>query len=257
MNRADHTFTNRGWRWACGTGHTLFNKPNYNPESGKYALLCGTDYNLARTPRLGGLFFRLEDGDKNEFLNVNYKFNVLKGGVGHPQPLPNGGWIGSIVGVDGEVFGLGVDDEVPLEPATSIGVVRFNAAGELVGEVNWVVQDSEQYFSYPQLTPLGTGNFLLGWGAMYDLSNEGEMSDNNFRVPTEFWLQEIDAEGNSVTEPFLVEGAGWGEQDRMVSLGGGAVGWAYVPDPAIDADGSVTSCNSDSLQLSVYQSVVP
>lgn len=257
MDRSDHTFTNRGWPWACGAGHTRFNKPSYNPASGKYALMCGTDFNEARLPRMGALWFRTEDGDRNEFLNIWLKALTSKGGVGFPQPLADGGFFGLIVAVDGEVVPLGTDEEVPLEPPTAIGLARFDGDGASVGDIKWVVEDSNHYLSYPQLTDLGDGRYLMGWGVMYDVSNQDGMVENNFRVPMEYWVQEIDVDGNALTEALLVEGAGWGEQDRMVSLGNGAVGWAYIPEPTMDAGGSVPSCNSNSLQLSVYQSATP
>jgi len=257
MDRTDHTFTNRGWPWACGAGHTRFNKPAYNPASGKYAMMCGTDFNNAMQPRMGALWFRLEDegrNDRNEFSNIWLKALTTKGGVGFPQPLADGGWFGLIVGVDGEVMPLGVEDDVPLEPPTAIGLARFDSDGETVGNINWIVEDSDHYLSYPQLAPLGDDRYLMGWGVMYDITNPETMSENHFRVPMEYWVQEIDANGNAITEPIPVEGAGWGEQDRMVPLGDGTVGWAYVPEATIEAGGSAPSCNSSSLQLSVYHS---
>lgn len=257
MNREDHTFSNRGWSWACGAGHTRFNKPTYNPATGKYALMCGTDFNTAKLPRMGALWFRTEDAGqagRNEFMNIWLKALTTKGGVGFPLPLADGGFVGLVVGVDGEVTPLSVTDEVPLEPPTAIGLARFDAAGASVGEVKWVVQDSNHYLSYPQLSDLGNGRYLLGWGVMYDVSDQAGMVENNFRVPMQFWVQEIDVDGNALTQATLVEGAGWGEQDRMVSLGNGSVGWAYIPDPTMEAGGTAPACNSNSLQLSVYQS---
>lgn len=260
MDRTDHSFTNRGWSWACGAGHTRFNKLSYNPASGKYGMMCGTDFNTAMLPRMGALWFRLEDqnrNERNEFMNIWLKALNTKGGVGFPQPLADGGFLGLIVGVDGEVVPLTTEEEVPLEPPTAIGMARFNASGETVGEIKWIVQDSDHYLSYPQLTPLGDDRYLMGWGVMYDVSAQDSMSDNHFRVPMEYWVQEIDIDGKAVTEPLRVEGAGWGEQDRMVPLGAGTVAWAYIPDPAITAEGTIPSCNSEGLQLSVYRSSAP
>ena len=67
-------------------------------------------------------------------------------------------------------------------------------------------------------------------------------------------VMEVDALGNALTEPVELEGAGWGEQDELVPLGQGRAGWAYIADPALDANGAHPSCTQSSLQLSVYTS---
>jgi hypothetical protein len=45
---------------------------------------------------------------------------------------------------------------------------------------------------------------------------------------------------------------GWGEQDQMVSLGRGRVGWVQRPDPRWKA--TLPSPNSPSLNFNVYTS---
>ena len=74
------------------------------------------------------------------------------------------------------------------------------------------------------------------------------------RVPYEYYLMEVAEDGTALTQPQLLSGVGWGEQDQLIALGGGSVGWAYIPDPAINAAGEVPDCNAPALQLSVYTS---
>ncbi len=33
LDRTNYDMTNRAWSWACGTGHTLFNRPAYDPTT--------------------------------------------------------------------------------------------------------------------------------------------------------------------------------------------------------------------------------
>lgn len=77
------------------------------------------------------------------------------------------------------------------------------------------------------------------------------------RVPWEYWAVEIDEDGNQLTKPLRVDGAGWGELDEMAPLGQGRAGWSYIANPALNADGEAPACNQDSLQLSVYTSPAP
>jgi hypothetical protein len=111
------------------------------------------------------------------------------------------------------------------------------------------------------LSVLGPDRYLLGWGAMraQDRSVEPTSTgDNSFRVPWEYWLMEIDGDGEALTEPLRVEGAGWGELDEMAPLGEGRAGWAYIDNPALDpSTGMFPHCNQPSLELSVYNPSTP
>jgi hypothetical protein len=123
------------------------------------------------------------------------------------------------------------------------------------GEIDWVISDPDGYVSYSTLAQLSPDRFLLGWGAMRRNSEgEGENSEISMRIPWEFWAVEIDANGEMLTEPFELEGAGWGELDEPVTLGQGRVGWGYIAAPALSSDASHPHCNQDSLRLSVYTS---
>ena len=152
-------------------------------------------------------------------------------------------------------------DGYPDAPPTEIGLVQWNAQGEQQGDIRWIRSDSERYLSYSTLSVLGPDRYLLGWGAMraQDRSVEpATTGDNSVRVPWEFWLMEIDEEGQALTEPLRVEGAGWGELDEMAPLGQGRAGWAYIDNPALDPETGIgPHCNQPSIELSVYSSSTP
>ncbi|MCB1320562.1 MAG: hypothetical protein KDK34_09935 [Leptospiraceae bacterium] len=248
LNRTDYHFTDRGYAWACGTGHTIFNRPVYNEETGKFALMCGTDGSNAGS-NLAGYWFRREDLQSKEFFRTNFSNIHFKGGPGALLPMEDGGYLGILVGVNGRVR---PQNEVPQTPPTSIGLVRFDSQGDMVGAIKWVAEKDNTYLSHPQLAKLGTNRFLLGYGEMKRLRDAKDTSDESYRIPWNHYLLEIDANGNRLTDPIELEGAGWGEQDEMVSLGNGRVGWAYIPDPTLKSANEYASCNSKQLQLSVY-----
>jgi len=249
MDRASLTLSStRGWSWACGTGHTIFNRPAFNTASHQYGMLCTTDYNVAGTGGLGAISMVPEDHAGKEFYYVNVDGITQKGGGSSLVPLDDGGFLGLIVGVDGALAPPGVPDL----PPTSIGLVRFDAQANLVGDIRWVVSLDNTYVSYPQLTPLGDGKFALGYGEMWRSDSDTGDKGNLLRVPHAFHLLEIDQDGKPITEAQQLQGAGWGEQDQMVSLGRGRVAWAYIANPAITDAGAIVSCNADALQLSVY-----
>ena len=157
--------------------------------------------------------------------------------------------VGVIVGVPGDV----APDGYPDRPPTEIGLVNFDADGVMQGDINWVVSEPDTYLSYANLAPLGPDRYLLGWGSMKRLGTTDDDNDLPLRVPWEYYVVEINGTGERLTEPLLVDGAGWGDMDQMVSLGDGRVGWTYIADPAITGDYQVPSCNQPEIQLSVYQ----
>jgi hypothetical protein len=250
LNRADYSMTSRGWSWACGTGHTMSNRPAFDPTTKKYAAMCSTDYNDAGIGGLGAVYFRREDGSAQEFHRVNVDGIKNKGGASTLLARPGGGFIGVLVGVDGAVTAEGY----PRTPPTSVGMVQFGANGTRQGGINWVVKNAGAYVAHPQLVSLGNGRYLLGWGVMKKLNDPADTTDDSFRIPWEHDVVEIDADGNRLSSPMLLQGTGWGEQDEMVPLGQGRAAWAYIKDPALSSGGAYPSCNSSSLQLSVYAS---
>lgn len=257
MDRESETYTTRGWSWACGTGHTLMNRIAEDPTTGKFAALCSTDYNSEETGGLGSYVFRMEDGAPQEFHYLNLDGIQNKGAASSIVPRTGGGFLGLIVGVPGPKM----PDGYPDAPPTEIGLIQWNAQGEQQGDIRWIRSDSERYLSYSTLSVLGPDRYLLGWGAMraQDRSVEpATTGDNSFRVPWEFWLMEINEEGQSLTEPLRVEGAGWGELDEMAPLGQGRAGWAYIDNPALNPETGIgPHCNQPSIELSVYSPSTP
>ncbi len=253
MDRESESYTTRGWSWACGTGHTLMNRIAYDPTTRKFAALCSTDYNEAGTGGLGAYVFRMEDGPAQEFHYLNLEGIQNKGAASSIVPRTGGGFLGLIVGVPGQKVPGGYPDN----PATQIGLIQWSADGVQQGDIRWILRDPDHYLSNSTLSVLGPDRYLLGWGVMraQDRSTEPPTTgDNSFRVPWEFWLAEINGNGDPLTEPLKVEGAGWGELDEMAPLGDGRAGWAYIDDPALDSEGQGKSCNQSSLELSVYTS---
>jgi hypothetical protein len=249
MDRASETMTTRGWSWACGTGHTLTNRVAYNPATGKYALMCSTDYNDAEIGGIGAYVFHLEDGPATEFHYLNLDGIDNKGGASTMLARPDGGYVGLLVGVPGEAVPQGY----PETPGTSIGLVQWNADGSMDGEINWILQDPDGYLSNSSLTEIAPGRYLVGYGVMRRHGAE-DPHGLAMRIPTESRFVEIDLDGNLLTEPLVVEDAGWGDYDEMVPLGQGRAGWTYIPNSLLGPDLNGPSCNAPELQLSVYTS---
>jgi hypothetical protein len=254
MDRKSTSFTTRGWKWACGTGHTIMNRIAYDRTTGKFAALCSTDYNKAGTGGLGAYVFNMEDDKPQEFHYLNLRTTNNKGGASSIVPRTGGGFLGVIVGVPGPK----VPEGYPDAPPTQIGLVQWNALGEQQGDIRWILNNPDNYLSYSTLSVLGPDRYLLGWGVMRSKNHEGEPGgDNSYRVPWEYWLVEIDEDGQTLTEPMKVEGAGWGDLDEMAPLGQGRAGWIYLNDPALNEKGEAPACGQNSLELSVYTSSTP
>lgn len=260
--------TSRGWDWSCGSGHTIHNRPGYNPVTKQYGMLCGTDWNNLDAGGYGSISFTTETKEKPNFLLLQQKRIRQKGGPGALHPLADGGWLGVVVGADGDLA-YGVNSEgkefIPANPVTQIGLVRFDRKGDIVGDVNWVVSTAPNYASYPQLVPLENGHYLLGYGKMPSAvtqANDYAALHWGLIFPQEYWVQEIDVTGRAISPAKRLEGVAWGELDEMVSLGNNQVGWAtYNMDrlTGTPEDGRWTQpvCNADALQFNVYTSPNP
>lgn len=252
MDRKTHTYTDRGWKWACGTGHTIFNRLAYNPDSKKYAMMCGTD-GSNKKGSLAGLWIRREDNAAKEFMTTHRTRLIHKGGPGSLLPLDDGGFLGIVTGTGGNIT---AKNKIPLKPPTEIGLIRFDENARPAGPVNWIVKKRNVYLGYPQIAPLGNGRYLLGYGEMKRTKDSAkkEWSNYSYLIPWNYYLVEIDSNGKFLTEPEKLDGTGWGEQDQMVSLGRGRVAWAYIPNPKYTELNKAPECNADQLQLSVYKS---
>jgi len=166
------------------------------------------------------------------------------------QPLPNGNFLGVLVGHPDDV------EDWQLWAATKIGLAEFDGtSGRLVRDIKWIVSDSDHYLGHAQLGIIGEDRFLLGYARLYELGGPTDNGRNQpaFQIPTQYYALEIDSQGNALTEITELDGVGWGDQDQWTHLGDGQVAWAYVPEPVLGPDGGVPSCSFDTLQLSSYR----
>lgn len=243
----------RGYTWACGRGHTIFNRPVYNPATRQYAIWCNTDYNEEKLPGLNGMFFRTEDhgdGERNEFITVNGNGSVRQGGVQVLQPLPDGNYIGAFVGHPDH------HDDWAMHVPTKIGLVKFDAAtAQVIGEINWLVQDSDHYLGHAQLGVLGDDRYLLGYGRLREVDDpetDNGRRREEFLIPKSYHVVEINGEGQALTDELDLQGAGWGDLDQWVSPAAGEVTWAYIPNPELHNEAR-QGCSGSTLQISTYR----
>lgn len=130
--------------------------------------------------------------------------------------------------------------------------------------VKWIAQDDDCLLGAPQLVDLKNGRFLLGYGKFQCLSDGFHLrrfatSARNTRsvatlIPSQYYLMEIDADGNALTAPTPVPGVGWGGLDAIVGLGKGRAAWAYIDSPELHADGSFAEPSQYFWNLYVYES---
>lgn len=244
--------TSRGWKWACGPGHTLSNRPVVG-ATGAFAAMCTTDWNgAANNYGKGGLWMHVERKSQSLIRSI-YKSTQsglrFNGGTGPILPLSGGGYIGVIVG----------SDNPGLAQPTKIALVRMNADG-VVQSSAWVANISGYFVSYPQLVSLGndstgTQRFLIGWAQMMANSSTSSFDapnpDQTQRLATRYFVQEFNQNGVAKTVAREIAD-GWGEQDTMVPLGKGMAGWAYIPNPRYRKP--LPSPNSPTLRWMTYRS---
>lgn len=145
---------------------------------------------------------------------------------------------------------------------SKIGILKVDSEGRSVvdGEeqyVKWVAEDDDCMLGAPQIVDLQNGRFLLGYAKFQCISDDTGLkrfAGAHTLHPKAYYLMEIDADGNALTEPTRVEGTGWGGQDDMVSFGPGRAAWAYIPNPEIRAHGSFTDPYQSDWELMVYDS---
>lgn len=241
-----------GYPWACGKGHTYVNHPGFNPYADLFAIACRTDVGA-------GAFFRTEQaGDGDPFHTVSFNGqggNVIGGGPTTFVGLPDGGFLLALVGnpsahvnIDGWTEG----------PPTQIGLARFDASGAPVGEINWVVSSTEHFLGHPQIAELAEGRYLLGWSEQWRVGDGLDETSmwtirrrHSFQSAWAYHLVEIDADGQALSAPRELEGAGWGDLDEWVAFGDGRIGWAYIADPELTAWDAAPPCGSNA-QLALY-----
>ena len=154
------------------------------------------------------------------------------------------------------------NDPLSQNELTKIGLLTVSATGSsrvdgIYRSVKWVVEDDDCMLGAPQLVDLKNGRYLLGYAKFQCLSDDIKLkrfAGKHTLHPKAYYIMEIDAEGNALTEPVQLEGTGWGGQDDMVSLGEGRAAWAYIPNPEIHADGSFADPYQSNWELMVYES---
>ncbi|MEM8607395.1 MAG: hypothetical protein AAGF92_09830 [Myxococcota bacterium] len=134
------------------------------------------------------------------------------------------------------------------------------------GKMKWVAKDDDCMLSSPQLVDLQNGRYLVGYAKFQCISDgfghqrmhlQGKsLRTQAMRVPKEYYLMEIDKDGNVLVDPFVVE-AGWGELNRIVSIGPGKAAWTYLQSPTIADDGTYADPSNHDWELVVYTSPYP
>ena len=145
---------------------------------------------------------------------------------------------------------------------TKIGIQHIgnngrNEIDDKFQRVKWIVEDADCMLGAPQLTDLKNGRFLLGWAkfqCMSDGTSLKRFAGKHTLHPKAYYLMEIDADGNAMSEPVELENTGWGGMDEMVNLGQGRAAWAYIPNPTLNADGNFTDPYQSDWEFMVYES---
>ena len=77
----------------------------------------------------------------------------------------------------------------------------------------------------------------------------------SFQSAWAYYVVEIDGDGQALTQPRHIEGAGWGDLDEWTRFGDGRIGWAYIADPELTAWDDAPSCGGGAEPaLFVYES---
>jgi len=248
----------RGYPWACGQGHTYVNHPGYNAYSDQFAIACRNDSG-------GGEFFRNDtagDGDPFHASSFNGQGgNVIGGGPTTFVGLPDGGFLLAMTGNPTEELNLDAWTE---GPPTRIGLARFDASGALQGEIDWVVSSETHFLGHPQISELAEGHYLLGWSEQWRLGDGLDTESmwtirrrHSFQSAWAYYVAEIDADGEWLTQPRHIEGAGWGDLDAWTELEPGKIGWSYIADPELTAWDDAPACNENATPaMYVYTSSV-
>jgi len=237
----------RGYPWACGQGHTYVNHPGYNAYSDQFAIACRNDSG-------GGEFFRTDTaGDSDSFHASSFNGqggNVIGGGPTTFVGLPDGGFLLAMIGNPTEELNVEGWTE---GPPTRVGLARFDASGTLQGDIDWVVSSDTHFLGHPQIAELDEGHYLLGWSEQWRIGDGLEEDSmwtirrrHSFQSAWAYYVAEIRTDGEMLTQPRHVEGAGWGDLDEWTELEPGKVGWSYIADPELTAWDDAPACNANA-----------
>lgn len=166
-------------------------------------------------------------------------------------------------------WGFWWKDALETTDLTKIGIFHSNANGSPIYQddgstVKWIAEDDDCMLGAPQLVDLQNGRFLVGYGKFQCISDGFKLrrfatTTTNTRsvatlVPSEYYLMEIDSDGEIVVEPTRVSGSGWGGVDRLISIGEGKAAWAYIPNPELTSEGDYPEPNQNAWELLIYES---
>ena len=69
---------------------------------------------------------------------------------------------------------------------------------------------------------------------------------HSFQSAWAYYVAEIDADGNALTQKRRIDGAGWGDFDEWTRLGDDTVGWSYIADPELSSWDAAPPCGGDA-----------
>lgn len=131
-------------------------------------------------------------------------------------------------------------------------------------KMKWLAQDDDCTLAAPQIVDLKNGRYLVGYAKFQCISDGWEHSrlanagnhkrEEAMRIPSAYYLMEIDAQGNVLVGPTAVA-AGWGGADKIISLGEGKAAWLYVADATLAKNNtSYPEPSQSQWALYVYES---
>ncbi|MCP4745669.1 MAG: hypothetical protein GY874_05930, partial [Desulfobacteraceae bacterium] len=148
---------------------------------------------------------------------------------------------------------------------TKIGILETNNEGNRdpgtdYHNINWIASDPDCQLGDPQLVDLQNGRYLLGWAKFLCISDDPDEKLNRYYgrtellIPKAYYLMEIDAQGNALTDPIELTDTGWGGLDSIISFGKGRAAWAYIPNPVLNESGGYTWSSQRQWELMIYES---
>jgi hypothetical protein len=236
--------------WGCGPGHVHVNRAAYNRSLGTFSQVCSLDYcevpsqfennrcdgisfSTIRAPEESGSALRY-DGEILLELDRGENMWNLHGGVQGVLSLGADGWmaVASGPGYPG----------APVKPAT-IGVIRLPPTVEELRELEMTVevpqfeegaqvgvQEAQRYqWNWLYLPEKQTDNDgRAGFGQLAYFDSQGENSQRLLigwsptvafqGITEEYYVSELDRDGNLRGEPYRLVNAGWGEDNRWTTM---------------------------------------
>jgi len=234
--------------WACGGGHTTVNRLAYNRAHDYWSIFCTNDlcddreqYPSGRclgvkwTTVPGTSYLGVEgapgyhEGEELLSFEAPQSSWNLPGGSAALASLGEDGWLALALGPDGSE-----SDEIRLNEARSMGLIGLPVDGNTFAEEtgydwNWLLVPTANDGSVPRfgsanLTYFDTAGenserLLLGWSPSIEFQG----------LTREYVVSEVDRQGRLRGETLVLEAAGWGEDNRWVTMpNSGCVVFAFA-----------------------------